>query len=240
MIRLLDIFFALLGFVCLSWVFLCAIIGLLFTGEHKVFYRQKRVGIGGREFYVYKFATMLENSPNLPGGYLTRDNDPRILPFGNFLRRTKVNELPQLVNILKNDMSFVGPRPQAKVHFDLYEDHVKKAISELFPGVTGVAALFFRNEDIIMKNSGHSYEYFHDEVITPYKGELECWYAENQSAWLYLKIIYLTAATIINRNYNVLRFFKDLPIPSNELLRALPEFYRLYFESFSGVNNGVR
>lgn len=71
MTRLFDIFFAILGFICLSWVFICAVIGLLFTGEHKVIYRQKRVGKGGKDFVLLKFATMLENSPNLPGGYLT-------------------------------------------------------------------------------------------------------------------------------------------------------------------------
>jgi len=223
MTRIFDIFFALLGFICLSWVFFCAIIGLLFTGEHKVIYRQKRVGKGGKEFVLYKFATMLEDSPNMVGGFITQENDPRILHFGNYLRRTKVNELPQLFNILKGDMSFVGPRPQAQVHYQKFTDKQKSVIKTLAPGVTGVGSLFFRNEDAILKNSNASYEYFHDEVITPYKGELELWYAENRSIWLYLKIVYLTAASIVNRNYNTLKFFHGLPAPSNELLKALPE-----------------
>ena len=231
MVRLLDIFFALLGIFCLSWVFVIAIIGLLFTGEHKVFYRQNRVGKGGKDFTLYKFATMLENSPNLPGGYLTLDNDPRILPFGNYLRRTKVNELPQLINILKGDMSFVGPRPQARPHFDLYSNEQRTVITKLMPGVTGVGSLFFRNEDAILKRSGMPYEYFHDEVITPYKGELELWYSEHRTTGLYLKIIYLTAVTIINRHYNVLKHFPDLPKPSPELLPALPSSYQAYFEN---------
>ena len=229
MVRLLDIFFALLGFVALSWVFLCAIIGLLCTGEHKVIYRQKRVGKGGRDFTLYKFATMLENSPNLPGGFITQENDPRILFFGSYLRRTKVNELPQLWNILKGDMSFVGPRPQARVHYEIYTDEQKRLINDLEPGITGVGSLFFRNEDAILAASGKSYEYFHDEVITPYKGKLEHWYAENKSTRLYLLIVYLTALTIINRNYNVLRHFEGLPRPTDELLDALPEYYAEYF-----------
>lgn len=231
MTRLLDIFFALLGFVCLSWVFLCAVIGLLFTGEHKVIYRQKRVGKGGKDFQLYKFATMLENSPNLPGGYLTLDNDPRILHFGNYLRRTKVNELPQLVNILKGDMSFVGPRPQARPHFEIYTESQRAVICTLIPGVTGVGSLFFRNEDAILKNSGKPYEYFHDEVITPFKGELEIWYANHRTTGLYLKIIYLTAVTIVNRHYNVLQHFAELPKPSEELLAALPPVYAEYYKS---------
>jgi lipopolysaccharide/colanic/teichoic acid biosynthesis glycosyltransferase len=230
-IRLLDIFFALLGFIFLSWVFLCAIIGLLFTGEHKVLYRQKRVGKGGNDFVLYKFATMLENSPNLPGGVLTLENDPRILYFGNYLRRTKVNELPQLLNILKGNMSFVGPRPQARSHFELFSEKQKQVISQLMPGVTGVGSLFFRNEDAILKKSGVSYEYFHDEVITPYKGELELWYAEHRTTKFYLKVIYLTAVTIVNRHYNVLPHFPNLPHPTDELLAALPDYYRAYFDS---------
>ena len=231
MIRLWDIFFVVLGLVALSWVFVCAIIGLLFTGEHKVLYRQKRVGKGGKDFQLLKFATMLENSPNLPGGYLTQDEDPRILFFGNYLRRTKVNELPQLFNILKGEMSFVGPRPQARPHFELYSEKQKAVISQLMPGVTGVGSLFFRNEDAILKNSGVSYEYFHDEVITPFKGELELWYAEHRTTKFYLKVIYLTAVTIVNRHYNVLPHFPNLPRPSDELLAALPGYYKTYFDS---------
>ena len=230
MTRLLDIFFALLGFVCLCWVFLCAVNGLLFTGEHKIIYRQKRVGKGGNDFVLYKFATMLENSPNLPGGFVTLDNDPRILFFGNYLRRTKVNELPQLFNILKGDMSFVGPRPQARPHFEIYTAAQRAVISTLIPGVTGVGSLFFRNEDAILKNSGKPYEYFHDVVITPFKGELEIWYAKNRTTSLYLKIIYLTAVTIVNRHYNVLQHFDGLPVPSDELLSALPPAYAEYYK----------
>lgn len=231
MIRLLDIFFALLGLLVLSWVFLSAIIGLLFTGEHKVIYKQKRVGKAGKDFQLYKFATMLENSPNLTGGYITQDDDPRILHFGNYLRRTKVNELPQLLNILKGEMSFVGPRPQARPHFEIYSSEQKAAISQLMPGVTGVGSLFFRNEDAILKNSGKPYEYFHDEVITPFKGELEMWYAEHRTVLFYLKIVYLTAVTIVNRHYNVLLHFPQLPTPSDELLAALPAYYKTHFNN---------
>jgi lipopolysaccharide/colanic/teichoic acid biosynthesis glycosyltransferase len=221
--------------ICLSWVYFCAFIGLLFTGEHKVFYRQSRVGKGGKDFTLYKFATMLENSPNLAGGYITQDKDPRILPFGNYLRRTKVNELPQLINILKGNMSFVGPRPQARVHFSIFSEEQKSVIEKLTPGVTGVGSLFFRNEDAILKGSGKSYEYFHDEVITPYKGELETWYGRHRSVSLYFKIIYLTAVTIVNRHYNILPHFPNLPTPPEELLAALPEYYRLHFLSCDNV-----
>ncbi len=97
--------------------------------------------------------------------------------------------------------------------------------------MTGVGSLFFRNEDAILKSSGKSYEYFHDDVITPYKGELELWYAEHRNMLLYLKIIYLTAVTIVNRNYNVLQHFSGLPIPNAELLSALPSYYQAHFDN---------
>ncbi|MEX1198156.1 MAG: sugar transferase [Pseudohongiellaceae bacterium] len=221
MIRALDIFFALLGLLVLGIFMIGATAILLFTGERKVLYKQKRVGKGGEEFNLLKFATMYENSPNMPGGLITAVNDPRVLPFGRFLRRTKVNELPQLFNILKGDMSFVGPRPQTRPHYSLFTEEQKRVIDELGPGLTGVGSLFFRNEEQMLADCGTSHEYFHDQVITPYKGDLEMWYAEHKSVWLYLKIIYITAATIINRHLNVLQYFHGLPRPPEELMEML-------------------
>lgn len=221
MTRVLDIFFAILGILVLGIFMLGATVINLCTGEHKVLYRQTRVGKGGRHFSLVKFATMLENSPNMAGGLVTAVNDPRVLPFGRFLRRTKVNELPQLFNILRGDMSFVGPRPQAPQHYALFTEEQKKVIDSLGPGLTGVGSLFFRNEEQMLLDSGKPFEYFHDKVITPYKGELEMWYAQRRSVALYLKIIYLTAATIINRKLNVLIYFKGLPVPPAELQAVL-------------------
>jgi len=103
---------------------------LKLTGEHYIFYLQPRVGRGGRDFNVLKFATMLKDSPNLPGGLITAKNDPRLLPLGKFLRATKINELPQLINVLLGQMSIVGYRPFAKVHYNLYSDEVKAKIEK--------------------------------------------------------------------------------------------------------------
>src|SRR5690606_31532471 len=113
-----------------------------------------RAGKGGKDFKLYKFATMYEDSPNMAGGLITATNDPRVLPCGRFLRRTKVNELPQVFNILKGDMSFVGPRPQARPHYSLYSDRQKQVIDELGPGLTGVGSLFFRNEEQLLQDCG--------------------------------------------------------------------------------------
>lgn len=109
--RLMDVLLALVALLLLTPLMLPVVIGLLLTGEHHVFYRQERIGLHNRRFGIWKFATMLKNSPNLAGGLHTTRRDPRVLPLGHFLRMTKINELPQLINILTGDMSIVGPRP---------------------------------------------------------------------------------------------------------------------------------
>ena len=106
----------------ISPVFIPVIILLLLTGEHEVFYRQDRVGYKNKIFKILKFATMLKNSPNMGDGDVTKRGDPRITAVGKFLRQSKLNELPQVINILLGDMSFVGPRPLMKVGFDRYSD----------------------------------------------------------------------------------------------------------------------
>ena len=230
MIRFLDVFFAILGLLVLGVFMLGATAINLCTGEHKILYKQNRVGKGGADFKLYKFATMLENSPNLAGGLVTAVNDPRVLPFGRFLRRTKVNELPQLFNILKGDMSFVGPRPQTRQHYSLYSDEQKRVIDAPGPGLTGVGSLFFRNEEQMLVDCGGDPILFHDEVVTPFKGDLEVWYAQHVSVGMYLKIIYLTAATIINRKLNTLAYFEGLPTPPPELMMVLTDEQRAMFE----------
>ena len=230
MIRLLDIFFALLGLFVLGIFMLGATVINLCTGEHKVFYRQNRVGKHGESFKLYKFATMVENSPNLAGGLVTAANDPRVLPFGRFLRRTKVNELPQLFNILIGDMSFVGPRPQTRLHYDLFSPQQKLVIDAIGPGLTGVGSLFFRNEEELLARCGDDPIRFHDEVITPYKGDLEVWYAKHRSMFLYFMIIYLTAASIVNRKLVTIKYFNGIPKPPEELLRLLTDAQRALFE----------
>ena len=228
MIRLMDIFFAILGILVLGIFMLGATAINLCTGEHKVLYKQNRVGKGGKDFRLYKFATMLENSPNLAGGLVTAVNDPRVLPFGRFLRRTKVNELPQLLNILLGDMSFVGPRPQTRPHYSLYTPEQRRIIDAVGPGLTGVGSLFFRNEEEILAHCVDPIQ-FHDEVITPFKGDLEVWFSQHRSFKLYLLIIYLTAASIINRKLVTIKYFEGLPTPSVELLEVLTGGQRAIF-----------
>jgi len=193
MIRAIDFSLALIALLVLSPLLLAIMLILRFTGEGEVFYSQNRVGRDGKEFPLLKFATMLKESPNLPGGYLTRHNDPRILPFGKFLRKTKLNELPQLINVLKGEMSIVGPRPQARPHFELYSPEIQKEISKVPPGLTGVGSIIFRSEDAILAKYPDRVEEIYRDVIAPYKGELELWFVRNRSLKLYFILILLTA-----------------------------------------------
>src|SRR5574344_225804 len=123
--RFLDFLLALIAIIILLPFMIPIIIGLLLTGEHYVFYFQERIVKGGKPFYIWKFATMLKNSPNIGTGTVTTRNDPRVLPMGKFLRKTKINELPQLINILIGNMSIIGPRPLVQDGFDLYSQEVR-------------------------------------------------------------------------------------------------------------------
>lgn len=217
MIRFFDILFSGLAIIVLFPFMIPIMIGLKLTGEHDIFYLQERIGKGGKPFKVVKFATMLRDSPNLPGGLITLDKDPRILPMGNFLRKTKINELPQLLNIFIGQMSIIGYRPFVKKHYDLYTDTVKAEISKIVPGISGIGSVVFRNEEDILQKMENR-EYFHDKVITPYKGELECWYVKHKSIDVYFKLIVLTAIVVLNpKSQCWLKWFKDLPEVPSEL-----------------------
>ncbi len=221
MTRFFDIFFSSIFIILLSPLFLIVIIILLLTGEHKVFYLQERIGKNSQKIKVFKFATMLENSPKLEGGFLTQENDPRVLPFGKILRKTKINEMPQVFNIFLGSMSFVGPRPQAEVHYNLYTEKQKEKISKLTPGLTGIGSLIFRDEEGLLKKSGMKFDDFHDKIIAPFKGDLEVWYYEHKNLHLYFKIIFLTGIAVFFPNINMMKKFKDLPQPEETLAKIL-------------------
>lgn len=151
--RFFDIFFSLIAIVVLLPLLIPIIILLLLTGEHEVFFRQERVGYKNKIFHILKFATMLKNSPNMGHGDVTVRKDPRITSVGRFLRQSKLNELPQLINILTGDMSFVGPRPLMKVGFDRYSDEMKAKVYDVTPGLTGIGSIQFRDEELIITKS---------------------------------------------------------------------------------------
>lgn len=218
MIRFFDILFSGVAIIILLPFMIPIMIALKLTGEHYIFYQQERIGKGGKPFYILKFATMLKDSPNMPGGVLTQKNDPRILPMGKFLRKTKINELPQLVNIFIGQMSFIGPRPQAKQHYDLYSIEVKQAIDRIPPGLSGIGSLVFRDEEDMLSRISVDRNLFHDTVIAPYKGELEVWFSKNRNLKNYFKLIFMTVDAVLHPDSKRWRTaFKDLPPVPSEL-----------------------
>jgi lipopolysaccharide/colanic/teichoic acid biosynthesis glycosyltransferase len=217
--RVFDIILSSIAILLISPILLIICIILKLTGEGEVFYLQNRVGIGGKTFGVFKFATMVKNSSAIGTGFITTKNDPRVLPFGKFLRKTKLNEVPQIFNVLIGDMSFVGPRPQVPKHFEVYPDHVKKQLKKIRPGLTGIGSIFFRDEESILEmNKSISYEDCYANIIAPYKGELELWYARKKSLTLYFLLMILTAWVVFFPKSRLhLKLFKDLPKPPREL-----------------------
>ena len=208
--RIIDILIATLALILLSPILIPSIFILLLTGEHEVFFFQKRVGHKNLYFDIWKFATMMKNSPNIGTGEITLRNDPRVTKFGKILRMTKVNELPQIINIFKGDMSIVGPRPLMEVSFKLYPDDVQQVIYNCKPGMTGIGSLIFRDEEKIVSDASNPQAMY--AAIYPYKGALELWYQKHASLYTDLMIIFLTGWSILfPANKLVHKVFKDLP-----------------------------
>ena len=215
--RLLDVLLSGLALLVLSPLLVPVAIALRLTGEGEVFFIQQRVGRGGRPFGLYKFATMLKDSPNIGTGTVTVKGDPRVLPLGRLLRKTKINELPQLLNILKGDMSIIGPRPQTRRCFDAFPARSQAAIIQVRPGLSGIGSIVFRDEEELMHASAEP-ERFYDEVIMPYKGALEEWYVAHQGLWTYLAAIFATAWVVLFPKSDIVwKLFPGLPVSPAEL-----------------------
>lgn len=207
--RLFDIFFSFTAIIILFPLLLFIILILRFTGENEIFYKQYRVGKNRTSFQLLKFATMFKNSEQKGAGTVTLKNDTRILPFGKFLRKTKLNELPQLFNIFIGHMSIIGPRPLHKKQFSFYNENDQKLISSVSPGLSGVGSIIFRNEENILQNSRDP-DKVYKKYITPKKAKAEKWYVRNKSIYLYFKLITLTLIVVIIPSVNISRFFKDI------------------------------
>ena len=213
--RTFDILSSGIAIVILSPILIPVIIGLKLTGEGHIFYKQERVGYKNKPFLIWKFATMLKDSANMPGGIMTTKKDPSITPMGGFLRKSKINELPQLFNIFFGNMSVVGPRPVMKISFEAYPNEIQKEIYNVKPGLTGIGSIIFRDEELLItdiKNNGGDVWEFYKEEIYPFKGELEIWYQKNKSFFLDMQLIFLTAWVIIITDSKLYeKWFKDLP-----------------------------
>lgn len=215
--RLIDIVLSAAGIVVLSPLLVPVMIILKITGEHDVFYFQERIGYRNKTFRIWKFATMLKKTPDMAGGAYSGNQEQWLLPLGGFLRKTKINELPQIVNILTGDMSIIGPRPLIGKTFDPYPAHVRAGIYNVKPGLTGVGSIIFRDEERLLKETKLDPKVFYASHISPYKGEVELWYQNHLSAYTDFMLVFLTAWVILSpKSELIYRVFKDLP--------ARPEF----------------
>ena len=192
--RIFDLFFSTIGLILLAPFFIFISISLIFDSKGGIFYKQIRVGKGNINFLMFKFRTMQTGSDKK--GLLTiGDNDNRITKVGYFLRKYKIDELPQLINIVKGDMSFVGPRPEVRKYVDLYDMDQLKVLS-VKPGLTDYSSLYFINESEILSQSSNPEEtYIH--IILPAKLELCKKYIKESSFRTDIKIIVQTIFKII-------------------------------------------
>ncbi|TYC08813.1 sugar transferase [Bizionia gelidisalsuginis] len=213
--RVFDFFLSIAGFLIIVPLFLVVMIILKLTGEGEIFYLQERLGLNKTRFYIYKFASMLKASSNIGNKGLTVRNDPRITKAGKLLRITKINELPQILNVIKGNMALVGPRPLLAKGFQNYTPEVQAVIYKNRPGITGIGSLIFRDEELLVttyKALGKNPLEYYKTHIYPYKGALEYWYFYNCSLLVDFKILFLTFWSLVNSDSQlVYKAFKNLP-----------------------------
>lgn len=217
--RVLDLICSGIAILLLSPIFLLVTIILRMTGEGEIFYRQTRVGRNKKEFFILKFATMVRDSPNIGAGTITLKDDPRVLPVGKVLRKTKVNELPQLLNIFLGDMAIVGPRPLVPSGDANYGKKTSDIIRSVRPGLTGLGSIMLRDEEAYYSHRDDAAE-FYRQVISPYKESLEVWYVNNRNILMDLKLILLTAVCVFFPAFSPGTLGDDMPCMPNELAES--------------------
>lgn len=195
MIRLLDVFFSALGMLVLSPVFLIMSIWIKTDSKGPVFYKQVRVGKDNMDFLLYKFRSMITDADKKGLLITVGGKDPRVTKSGYFIRKYKLDELPQLINVFMGDMSLVGPRPEVRKYVDMYNDEQRKVLS-IRPGITDYASIEYMDENKIL-GEAEDPERSYIEVIMPEKIRYNMKYIENQSIGEYFKIIFLTIWKIL-------------------------------------------
>lgn len=199
--RLLDIIIAVVGLMSLSPLMVAIAFAIRLDSPGPVFYRARRVGKGGKLFLMYKFRTMIANAEQV-GPSITIRDDPRVTRVGRFLRKTKLDELPQLINVLKGEMSLVGPRPETPSMVEHYTPEQRRVL-EVAPGVTGLAQLYYSNEEELLTS-----ENWYDEYvmrILPHKLSLDLFYIDHRSLALDIAILGWTFAKLLMRGWNPCR-----------------------------------
>lgn len=193
--RAFDLFFAFFGLIILSSLFILVAILIKLTSQGPVFFRQERIGKDGKIFKIYKFRTMQKDAPYLGNKFATPKDDPRITEVGYFLRRTNIDELPQLINVIGGEMSLVGPRPEVLEVVNLYKEEYKKILS-IRPGMTDYASLEFRKEGDILASAEDAYRHY-IEAMVPQKIKLNLKYIDERSFLVDIKLIFRTIFKIV-------------------------------------------
>jgi len=194
--RAFDLFFSIVGLIILIPFFILIAALIKLTSDGPVFFRQKRVGKNGKIFVIYKFRTMQKDAPYVGNKFATPKDDPRITKFGYFLRKLNIDELPQLVNVIKGDMSLVGPRPEVPEVVGLYKDDFQRIIS-VKPGMTDYASLAFRREAEMLSVAKDAYAHYVEEIV-PKKISLNLRYIKEQSLVIDIKLIIKTIIRIVS------------------------------------------
>ena len=194
MIRLLDIIASACGLIVLSPLFIVLAVWIILDSKGSVFYKQVRVGRWGRDFHLYKFRSMRVGADK-KGLITVGGKDNRITKVGYIIRKYKLDELPQLLNVLKGDMSLVGPRPEVRKYVDLYTEEQRKVLS-VRPGITDYASIEYVDENEIL-GKAEDPDKTYIEVIMPDKIKYNMKYINNRSVWEYLKVIFLTFKSIV-------------------------------------------
>lgn len=192
--RFFDIFASGLGLLILSPLFIVVAIWIKFDSKGPVFYKQLRVGRHNKDFYIYKFRSMRVGADS--GSLVTiGERDPRVTRSGYFIRKFKIDELPQLFNVLIGDMSLVGPRPEVRHYVDYWTEEQMRVL-DVRPGITDPASIKYRNENELMEKAENPEEYYIN-VIMQEKIKLYLEYVDNASFWYDIKLIFKTFLVIL-------------------------------------------
>ena len=192
--RIFDIIFSIIGVALLSPILLPIALSIKVGSNGPIFFRQSRVGLRGKIFQIHKLRTMYVNSEKL--GKITIGEDKRITNLGKWLRKYKIDELPQLIDVLSGSMSIVGPRPEVREYVDIYPSDMREKILSVRPGITDLASIEMINESLIMAKYSNPHDAYINKIM-PIKLNLCAKYVENRTIFLDVKIILLTFKNII-------------------------------------------
>lgn len=192
--RTFDIVVSFIGLLILSPIFLIIAIAIKLDSKGPVFFKQERIGKDGKEFRIFKFRTMVVDAEK-KGMQITVDGDSRITKLGHFLRKSKIDELPQLINVLIGDMSFVGPRPEVPKYVAMYDEN-QRSILKIRPGITDIASIEYRDENLLLAKSKNPEETYIQEIM-PRKIELNVEYIKKISLTYDIRLILKTICKII-------------------------------------------